>query len=111
MLLDVSLDAVIDLVGTDRLSSADKCKVFAHYGANYDGVGYLVDAVGERALGALMREWSTLLAHVSDCRNPGFGHSVVVHAGDLYDPDAGLNPQWPWSRYVSRVVPIHWVVA
>jgi hypothetical protein len=59
-----------------------------------------------KSLGVLAKEHQTLLCSVNDYRDVCFGHAVVIHAGDLYDPHAGINPAWPWSRVITHASPV-----
>ena len=54
-------------------------------------------------LAQMMREHRTLWCSVYDFADPGFAHAVLIHDGQLYDPHAGMNPTWPWSRVIGNV--------
>jgi hypothetical protein len=106
MLAGCPLQEVIALVGAKRLSYTERSRATDAFLITLSKHGYLVDAYGERALGALEREHRTLWLSVSDYLNPNFGHAVLLSFGKLFDSEAGVDPVWPWSRYVSQAVPV-----
>jgi hypothetical protein len=108
MLAGRTLDEVIRDVGhANRMAVEDRDKIVKLYGLKLDvWHSTPVGSFGNGTpLGPLMKEHRTLLCSVNDYRDISFGHSVVIHDGDLYDPHDGMNPMYPWSRVFTHVSP------
>jgi hypothetical protein len=112
MLTGQTLERIIADVGNDnRMDVTDRERIVKRYGLKLDVwsgsfiVGYFpIDPT--KSLATLMKQHRTLLCSVNDYRDASFGHAIVIHNGDLYDPHAGMNPTWPWSRVISHVQPV-----
>lgn len=102
MLAGVTLEDVISLVGPGRMGMAEHERCREKYRAGRHDSGILVQPMGKDCLGALMKCNETLWLSVADCLDPQFGHAVLLHKGQLFDPAQGMNPAWPWNRYVAR---------
>jgi len=109
MIEGVSMQEIIDLCDYKEGSATHKHRELLadHFCREdvYCSSGYMIEGtkVNGRALEQLHKEHGTLFCHVSDSLDFSFGHSVILHDNNLYDPHFGLNPQWTWSRHISRV--------
>lgn len=105
MICGVSLLEIIALVGPERLAEGERQRVCEHFGVTI-GDNYVVETYGNQSLSALSKHHKTMWVSVLDCVNPNFGHAVLFHDGNIYDPFYGINPQWPWSHRIAsaRVV-------
>ncbi len=107
MILDVSLDDVIAIAGSDeRAALGTKRKVFEHYGREWPHSAFIVEGFGDQALGALTQKYETLYCGVYSWKDPNFSHAVLIHNKDVYDPWDGINPSWPSDRYIGDAMPI-----
>lgn len=107
MLAGIALDDVVQLVGDRALATSDRRRAFDHFRIKYpeDEAGWPVDSI-EKTLPFFMRAHRTLWCQVLDARDPAWGHAVLLHARHLYDPWRGIDPSWPWSRWIWKVMPI-----
>ena len=103
MLADVTLDDIIKLVGSPRKpDSPDAERVREALGLRIVDA-MVVDGMGARCLGYLIPKHKTMIATLSSCVDVQFAHAVVIHGGQCYDPHWGMNPSWPWDKYISFV--------
>lgn len=102
MLAGVTLEEIISLVGPERMAMREHEKVREKYRTGRADSGIMVQPMGQYCLGSLAKCNETLWLSVSDCIDPQYGHAVLLHQGQLYDPWCGMNPMWPWSRYVVK---------
>ena len=105
MLADVTLDAVIKANGgsSERPPYETRNRLFTHFGIALPKEGYLIESFGDQTVAALMKKHSTMLCSVYSYIDGNFGHYVVLHEGQLYDPWDGMNPAWPWHRHIGQV--------
>jgi len=106
MLAGVELADVIAVIGSEALGGQGREQALAHFGLKLSRVGFTVEGWGENCLGALRKKYPTLWLRMSDCLDPGYGHAALLHENQVYDPFWGLNPRWPWHRYVSHATPV-----
>ena len=103
MIADSDLETVIKMAGTNARAGQDVCaRVLKGFGLELLEVCF-THAVGETCMGGLMHRHKTLLCELSSCLDPGYAHAVVVHEGQCYDPNAGMNPSYSWDKYISHV--------
>lgn len=62
----------------------------------------VVEGYGEKCLGALVRGHEVVIACWSSCIDPGYAHETLISGSRCYDPWCGVDPSYPWHRYVSR---------
>lgn len=106
MLAGVSLAEIISLVGAGRMGNTEHEAVVAKYGKGRANHGRFIEHFTRdrnATLGVLAREGGTHWLSLADCKDVQYAHAVLLHRGDLYDPWCGMNPMWPWSRYIQRV--------
>lgn len=111
MLADRSIDEVISVVGhANSLGAEEREKVIKAFGIKMDvWSSRMVAAFARdpyRNLAQMMRENRTLWCSVYDFLDPNFAHAVLIHDRQLYDPHAGMNPVWPWSRVIGNVATV-----
>lgn len=103
MLCDTDLATIIRIAGTDHEpDQSQRQPVLEHFGLGFVA-GYVTEGMGNHAIGALMRRHPTLLCSLSSYTDVNFAHAIVIHEGQCYDPSDGMNPVYPWHRYISRV--------
>jgi hypothetical protein len=102
MLAGVTLAEVIALVGDARMGSMESKKCEEKFGIKF-GRGFFTEAYGYHTVGGLSKNNRALWCGVWDSLDPGFAHNVLIVDRALYDPYVGINPAWPWSRYISQV--------
>lgn len=109
MIADVPIQAIIDAVGKNRLGQADLEKLAKLFKFKIRDTSLIVDPsfqVGS-SLSNLVRKFQTLFCSVTDTRAPHeYAHAVIIHDQMLYDPWAGVNPMWPWSRHIWCAQPV-----
>jgi len=111
MLAGRTLDDVIAICGHDgQLSGAEREKVVKTFGIKMNPwASRMVAAFATepyRNLAQAMREHYALWCSVYDSIDPNFAHAVVIHGNQLYDPHAGMNPTWPWSRVIGNIATV-----
>lgn len=105
MLAGVSLEEIISLVGPGRMGNVEHEQVVARYGKGRANHGRFIEHFtreNNALLGVLARDGDTHWLSVADCLDVQYAHAVLLHQGQLYDPWCGINPMWPWSRYIQR---------
>lgn len=106
MLSGVSIEEIISLVGVGRMGNVEHEAVVTKYGKGRANHGKFIEHFTRdrnAMLGVLVREGGPHWLSLADCRDVQYAHAVLLHQGNLYDPWCGLNPMWPWSRYIQRV--------
>jgi len=105
MLAGVELKEVIDLVGPEILTLERRDKCHAYFGLVKPATGKFVHVLGGNYgynLSELMKEHDTWLCYVYDWVDDTYAHNVIIHEGSLYDPRDGIDPEWPWSRFIRQ---------
>ena len=107
MLAGVEIETVIALIGDRALGTNERRKAFDRFEIAYpDGENGSVVGIVENPLVKLMREHRTLFCSVSDWKDPGWGHAVVIYEKHLYDPWRGIDPDWPWTRHIWKAMEV-----
>ncbi len=102
MVAGVTLDKVFEMArGDSYLGEMMIRELLRQLGCPTPDGSYLIEAFGNRTIAALQRKHPTMILSVFSCIDPQYSHAVVLHKGDLYDPWSGMNPQWPWHRYIA----------
>jgi len=101
MLADISIEDIIALVGPKRMDQAEHDKVFEKYGVSRADRCTNVMGIGLDSLVGLRKRDPTLMLSLYDCMDANYGHAVLLHEGNLYDPYLGMNPSWSWSRHIA----------
>lgn len=108
MLTGMPLGTVIAELGDGRLGAIERRLFLASHGVEHSDQVHITEALGDNAIAALMRKYTTMWVTVFSCVESGYGHACILHNGDLYDPYDGVNPHWPWHRYIAQIAPIVW---
>lgn len=110
MVAGVTLKDVIRVVGHERrLGIDERIRALAHFGIEHTAESFMVGvfaATNDNCLGYLIRNHRTLWCSVYSIVDGNYGHAVLIHDQQLYDPWHGLNPQWPWHRMIGSAAPI-----
>jgi hypothetical protein len=107
MVASVTVQEVIELVGSKRMGEAEIQKACSHFHLWIRPSSFVVENYGDKSLVGLMKSHPTMLLNVTDCRAwHDYAHAVILHKGMVYDPWAGINPMWPWSRVIWSARPI-----
>jgi hypothetical protein len=103
MIAGVDLDVVIAVAGNDERWNFDGHeRVLKHFGLQLVN-SFVTAGYGDKCLGGLMRQHPVLVCSWSSCLDPSYAHETVVTEGRNFDPLFGVDPSYPWDRYVSRV--------
>jgi hypothetical protein len=111
MLAGVTIEEVIGFIGDKALGTAERHKCHERFGIGRPSGAswHMVDAV-EHTLAKWVKAYRVLEGSVLCTRDPSYAHAVLLVDGHLYDPWRGIDPEWPWSRFiwkVQQVVPVN----
>ena len=106
MLTDLPIETVIAVLGKSRLASWDRADFLKSHGIDCPNMSYWIESVGANCIGGLMQIHSTLWLTLGSCVDMTYGHAVILHEGQLYDPFHGMNPSWRWDRSVVMATPV-----
>jgi hypothetical protein len=108
MLSGKTLEQVISDAGTDeKIDLSIRQRLFALYGIGGEiDLSWINEPFSDHSFGALAREHETLLCSVYSWVNENYAHAVIFHRGELYDPYDGMNPEWPWHRFIGQITPV-----
>jgi hypothetical protein len=102
MVAGCEMEDAVRVAGTTSRWNFDAHERFVdHYGLLLQN-SYVTEGYGSRCLGALMKKHDVLVCCWSSCLDPQYAHDTVVFDGHNYDPWRGMDPQYPWDKYVSR---------
>jgi hypothetical protein len=101
MLAGVPLEEIISFIGPQALSREQNDDVCERYGIELSQSGYAAKWMDQYRIGKMAKEHGTLFVSLFDWFDTAFGHCVLIHNGQLYDPTLGMNPQWPWTRVIG----------
>lgn len=103
MFTDSDLATVIGIAGNDERHNFDGHeRVTKHFGLKL-AKSCKTEGYGDNCLGGLMRQHPVLFCSWSSCLDPNYAHETLIHDGHNFDPLFGVDPQYRWDKYVSRV--------
>lgn len=103
MFVDSDLGTVIEIAGNDERRNFEGAnRVMAHFGLEHVR-SVKTEGYGNNCLGGLMRQHPVLFCSWSSCLDPSYAHETLVADGHNFDPLFGIDPSYPWDRYVSKV--------
>lgn len=106
MLAGVTVEEVVSFIGDHRLMREDVRKVCERYDIEIDPVGYQSTWMDKYRIGKMAKDYGTLMVSQFDWFDTAFGHCVLIHSGQLYDPALGMNPHYPWTRVFGFTSPV-----
>lgn len=106
MLAGVTVEEVVSFIGDHRLMREDVRKVCERYDIEIDPVGYQSTWMDKYRIGKMAKDYGTLMVSQFDWFDTAFGHCVLIHNGQLYDPALGMNPHYPWTRVFGFTSPV-----
>lgn len=106
MLAGVTVEEVVSFIGDHRLDGSDRQKVCDKYGIVLDKVSYQATWMDVYRIGKMAKVHGTLLIDQFDWFDTAFGHNILLHNGQLYDPALGMNPHYPWTRVFGKSRPV-----
>lgn len=105
MLTEQSLPEVIRILGENRLDEKSKVDYLAERHIHL-GPALMTHGLGNNSIGYLSKTYNTLWCSLSDWKDVQYGHAILIHNRTVYDPDKGINPDWPSAKYISRIQPV-----
>jgi len=102
MLAGTSLEEVIAVVGEERMGLNEHNKAIEVFGIGKPKQGAVFEPVGRMCLGIVLKKYPKLWLSINDGLDVEYAHAVLWNDGNLYDPEKGINPHYPWTRYFAR---------
>ena len=64
---------------------------------------HITQGFGKDCIGYFVKHYRTLWCSVNSWKEGWYGHAILIHESNIYDPAKGMNPLWESHRYISRI--------